>query len=71
MSSHQHLKEPPAAAEYARVIDYGCGSGVLALVLAGLMAHEVDEVTDAYAACFDVARFGEREGWVSLAGRRR
>jgi ribosomal protein L11 methyltransferase len=145
----QHLKEPSAAAEYARVIDYGCGSGVLALaavklgareahcfdidpqaliatganaeangiasrvhvhesattlpasaglllanilasalcalagrfagllrpggalVLAGLMAHEVDEVTDAYAACFDVARFGEREGWVSLAGRRR
>ena len=145
----QHLKGPPAAAEYARLIDYGCGSGVLALaavklgvreahcfdidpqaliatganaeangiaslvhvhesaatlpasaglllanilasalcalagrfagllrpggavVLAGLMPQEVDEVTQAYAACFDVARFGERESWVGLAGRRR
>jgi ribosomal protein L11 methyltransferase len=42
-----------------------------ALVLAGLMAHEVSEVTEAYAACFDVTGFGEREGWVGLAGRRR
>ena len=41
------------------------------LVLAGLMAHEALEVTEAYAACFDVVRFGEREGWVGLAGRRR
>ena len=28
------------------------------------MAHEAAEVTAAYAACFDVARFGEREDWV-------
>ena len=42
-----------------------------ALVLAGLMAHEVSEVTEAYAACFDVTGFGEREGWVGLAGWRR
>jgi ribosomal protein L11 methyltransferase len=41
------------------------------LVLAGLMVHEALEVTQAYAACFDVVRFGEREGWVGLAGRRR
>ena len=41
------------------------------LVLAGLMEHEATEVTAAYAACFDVARFGERDGWVCLAGRRR
>ncbi|MBV8909519.1 MAG: 50S ribosomal protein L11 methyltransferase [Gammaproteobacteria bacterium] len=42
-----------------------------ALVLAGLMAHEVSEVTEAYAAWFDVAGFGERGGWMGLAGRRR
>lgn len=41
------------------------------VVLAGLMAHEVAEVTAAYSACFDVARFGERGDWVCLAGRRR
>jgi ribosomal protein L11 methyltransferase len=41
------------------------------VVLAGLMAAEVAEVTAAYSTCFDVARSGEREGWVALAGRRR
>jgi ribosomal protein L11 methyltransferase len=41
------------------------------VVLGGLMAHEVADVTGAYAACFDVARFGDRDGWVCLAGRRR
>jgi ribosomal protein L11 methyltransferase len=41
------------------------------VVLAGLMAHEVAEVTAAYAACFDVVRFGERDGWACLIGRRR
>jgi ribosomal protein L11 methyltransferase len=40
-------------------------------VLAGLMEHEVEEVTAAYAACFDVAGCGERDGWACLAGRRR
>jgi ribosomal protein L11 methyltransferase len=40
------------------------------VVLAGLREHEVAEVTGAYAACFDVARFGDRDGWVCLAGRR-
>jgi ribosomal protein L11 methyltransferase len=40
------------------------------LVLAGLMAHEAADVTRAYTPCFDVARFGERDGWVCLAGRR-
>jgi ribosomal protein L11 methyltransferase len=40
------------------------------VVLAGLMQHEVTDVTGAYAPCFDVAPFGEREGWVGLAGRR-
>jgi ribosomal protein L11 methyltransferase len=41
------------------------------VVLGGLMTHEVSEVTEAYAACFDVVGFGERDGWVGLAGRRR
>jgi ribosomal protein L11 methyltransferase len=41
------------------------------VVLAGLMTHESAEVTAAYAACFDVARFGERDGWACLTGRRR
>ena len=40
------------------------------VVLAGLMQHEVADVTAAYATCFDVAAFGERDGWVGLAGRR-
>jgi ribosomal protein L11 methyltransferase len=42
-----------------------------ALVLAGLMSHEASEVTEAYAPCFHVVGFGERDGWVCLAGRRR
>jgi len=41
------------------------------VVLAGLMEHEAAEVTHAYAACFDLARYGARDGWVCLAGRRR
>jgi ribosomal protein L11 methyltransferase len=41
------------------------------VVLAGLMAHEAADVTGAYAPCFDVAPFGERDGWTGLAGRRR
>jgi ribosomal protein L11 methyltransferase len=40
------------------------------VVLAGLMQHEVADVTGAYATCFDVAPFGERDGWVGLAGQR-
>ncbi len=41
------------------------------VVLAGLMQHEVADVTGAYAPCFDVTPFGERGEWVGLAGRRR
>ena len=41
------------------------------LVLAGILADEVAEVTAAYAACFDVCRFGGRDGWAGLFGRRR
>jgi ribosomal protein L11 methyltransferase len=40
------------------------------VVLAGLMEHEVPDVTGAYATCFDVAPFGERDGWVGLVGQR-
>jgi ribosomal protein L11 methyltransferase len=41
------------------------------VVLAGLMEHESMDVTAAYAACFDVAPFAARDGWVCLAGPRR
>jgi len=41
------------------------------VVLAGILEHEVADVTAAYATCFDVARFGGRDGWAGLAGRRR
>jgi ribosomal protein L11 methyltransferase len=41
------------------------------LLLAGLMEHETAEVTEAYAACFDVARVADCDGWVCLAGSRR
>ena len=41
------------------------------LVLGGLMEHEAADVTEAYAACFDVARVADCDGWVCLAGRRR
>jgi ribosomal protein L11 methyltransferase len=40
------------------------------LVLAGLMESEVSDVTGAYNAWFDIHPFGQREGWVSLSGRR-
>jgi ribosomal protein L11 methyltransferase len=41
------------------------------VVLSGLMQHEAADVTGAYAAWFDVARCGDRAGWICLAGRRR
>jgi len=40
-------------------------------VLGGLLENEVTQVTAAYAACFDVVKFGNRDGWVCLEGRRR
>jgi ribosomal protein L11 methyltransferase len=40
------------------------------LVLAGLMEHEVSDVTRAYHTWFDIRPFGQREGWVGLSGRR-
>jgi ribosomal protein L11 methyltransferase len=40
-------------------------------VLAGLMRHEVADVTAAYAACFDVSGCGERGDWACLRARRR
>ena len=41
------------------------------VVLAGILAHEVPDVTAAYSPCFDVSRFGDRDGWAALTGRRR
>ena len=40
------------------------------IVLAGLMDSEAADVTAAYAPCFHVSRFGDRDGWTCLAGRR-
>ncbi|HTX24631.1 MAG TPA: 50S ribosomal protein L11 methyltransferase [Steroidobacteraceae bacterium] len=40
------------------------------VVLAGLLAREVVEVTRAYDAWFDMRRFGARDDWVGLAGVR-
>lgn len=40
------------------------------VVLGGIMEPQVAEVTAAYAPCFDVTRFGGRDGWACLAGRR-
>ncbi len=42
-----------------------------ALVLAGLMAHEVPEVTQAQAPWFDMRPGASRDDWVCLSGRRR
>lgn len=42
-----------------------------ALVLAGLMEHQVAEVTQAQDAWFDMRPFAKRDDWVGLSGRRR
>lgn len=42
-----------------------------ALVLAGLMADQVADVTQAHDAWFDMGPFGRRDDWVGLSGRRR
>jgi ribosomal protein L11 methyltransferase len=41
------------------------------LLLAGLMEHQVAEVTQAHSAWFDMRPFGKRDDWVGLSGRRR
>lgn len=41
------------------------------LLLAGLMEHQVAEVTQAHSAWFDMHPFGKRDDWVGLSGRRR
>lgn len=40
------------------------------VVLAGLLAHELADVTEAYSAWFDIRPFEVREGWAGLAGNR-
>ena len=42
-----------------------------ALVLAGMLSHQSDEVAQAYRPWFDIGPVAEREGWTLLAGRRR
>ena len=41
------------------------------IVLAGLLAHQAGDVTEAYSPWFDMSSFGDREGWVALEGKRR
>jgi len=41
-----------------------------AIVLAGLLEHQVSDVTQAYSAWFDIRPFEVREGWTGLAGKR-
>lgn len=41
------------------------------LVLAGLLETQAAEVAAAQAAWFDIAPFGQRDGWVCLAGQRK
>ena len=54
------------AGQFAR----GVSSGG-AVVLAGILKPEVPDVTAAYTPWFDVSRFGARDGWAALSGRRR
>jgi ribosomal protein L11 methyltransferase len=42
-----------------------------ALLLAGMLARQADEVAQAYRPWFDIGPAAEREGWSLLAGRRR
>ena len=51
---------------FAALLPPGCEA-----VLAGILDHEVPDVTAAYAPCFDVSRFGGRDGWAGITGRRR
>jgi ribosomal protein L11 methyltransferase len=41
------------------------------VLLAGLLEQQAADVTAAYSPCFDVSRFGGRDGWAALTGRRR
>ena len=42
-----------------------------ALLLAGMLQRQADEVAQAYRPWFDIGPAAEREGWTLLAGRRR
>ncbi|MDE2251369.1 MAG: 50S ribosomal protein L11 methyltransferase [Gammaproteobacteria bacterium] len=41
------------------------------IVLAGILAGQAEAVACVYAPWFDIAPFGQREGWVALEGRRK
>ena len=40
------------------------------VLLAGILAEQAEVVADAYAPWFDIVPWGERDGWVALAGGR-
>ena len=41
------------------------------ILLAGILAEQAEAVACVYASWFDIARCGERDGWVALAGARK
>ena len=41
------------------------------IVLAGILSEQAEAVACVYASWFDIARCGERDGWVALAGARK
>ena len=41
------------------------------IALSGILAPQADDVIEAYAPWFNIARWREAEGWVLLAGVRR
>jgi ribosomal protein L11 methyltransferase len=41
------------------------------ILLAGILAEQAEAVACVYASWFDMARCGERDGWVALAGARK
>ena len=42
-----------------------------AILLAGMLNHQGDEVAQAFRAWFDIETASRREAWITLAGRRR
>jgi ribosomal protein L11 methyltransferase len=80
---HEHAAELPAGVDVLAANILSGPLGTLApafaslvrpggvAVLAGLMRHEVRDVTDAYSAWFDVEGGGESGDWACLSARRR
>jgi ribosomal protein L11 methyltransferase len=59
------LAQPPASAQLARVLDYGCGSGILAIAAALMGARELDAV-DIDPAAVQATRDNAQRNGVAL-----